>query len=161
MPALCALLAEVGMRDSRSLLASGNVVFRSDLRSASKIESVLEKAAAQRLGVATEFFVRAASEWTAIIAGNPFPREATRDPGHLLVMCLKEAPERAAVDALQKAVVGRELVRAKGREAYIVYPDGIGRSRLTIAIIERMLGTRATGRNWNTVIKLDAMATPR
>ncbi len=33
--------------------------------------------------------------------------------------------------ALQKAIVGREVVRASGRCAYIVYPDGIGRSKLT------------------------------
>ena len=46
--------------------------------------------------------------------------------------------------ALQKAIVGREVVRAKGRCAYIVYPDGIGRSKLTTAIIEKKLGTRGT-----------------
>ena len=60
--------------------------------------------------------------------------------------------------ALQQAIKGREVVRAKGRFAYIVYPDGIGRSKLTSALIEKMLGTRGTGRNWNTVLKLAALA---
>ncbi len=41
---------------------------------------------------------------------------------------------------------------------YIVYPDGIGRSRLTGTLIETKLGTRGTGRNWNTVVKLEALA---
>jgi uncharacterized protein (DUF1697 family) len=41
-----------------------------------------------------------------------------------------------------------------GREVYLVYPDGIGRSRLTNAVIEKKLGARGTGRNWNTVLKL-------
>ena len=40
-------------------------------------------------------------------------------------MCLKEAPDKTAVAALQKAILGREVVRAVGRHAYIVYPDGI------------------------------------
>jgi uncharacterized protein (DUF1697 family) len=40
---------------------------------------------------------------------------------------------------------------------YTVYPDGIGRSRLTNKMIEKKLGTRATGRNWNTVLKLGAL----
>jgi uncharacterized protein (DUF1697 family) len=62
------------------------------------------------------------------------------------------------VTALQKAIVGREIVRAQGRSAYIVYPDGIGRSKLTAAMIEKKLGTRGTGRNWNTVLKLAALA---
>ena len=43
---------------------------------------------------------------------------------------------------------------AVGRHAYIVYPDGIGRSRLTNKLIDSKLGTRGTGRNWNTVLKL-------
>jgi uncharacterized protein (DUF1697 family) len=49
-------------------------------------------------------------------------------------------------------------VRATGRHAYIVYPDGIGRSRVTSTLIEKTLGTRGTGRNWNTVLKLGALA---
>jgi len=73
-------------------------------------------------------------------------------------MCLRDAPDRAAVAGLQKAIAGREVVRTSGRHAYIVYPDGIGRSRLTVALIEKKLGTRGTGRNWNTVLKLAALA---
>ena len=40
------------------------------------------------------------------------------------MLCLKAAPERSAVTALQDAIVGREIVKAKGQQAYIVYPDG-------------------------------------
>ena len=60
--------------------------------------------------------------------------------------------------ALQAAITGPEVVRADGAHAYIIYPDGVGRSRLTHALIERKLGTRGTGRNWNTVLKLAALA---
>src|SRR5262252_7340844 len=59
-----------------------------------------------------------------------------------------------ALEALRAAIKGREVIRAAGRHLYIVYPDGIGRSRLTNAVIEGKLGTRGTGRNWNTVLKL-------
>ena len=72
-------------------------------------------------------------------------------------MLLKSAPDATRVKALQAAIVGPEIVRAKGRHAYIVYPDGMGRSRLTSALIERTLGTRGTARNWNTVLKLGAL----
>lgn len=37
------------------------------------------------------------------------------------------------------------------------YPDGVGRSKLTNAVIEKALGTRTTGRNWNTVLKLQKL----
>jgi uncharacterized protein (DUF1697 family) len=158
MKELCALLASLGMHEPCSLLQSGNVVFGSDVKSTAKLESVLETALAKRLKVETDFFVRTAKEWQAIIAANPFPKQAKDDPGHLLLMCLKDAPEPAAVTALQQAIVGRETVRAGGRHAYIVYPDGVGASKLTIKLIEKHLGTRGTGRNWNTVLKLGALA---
>jgi uncharacterized protein (DUF1697 family) len=151
------LLSSLGMEDARTLLQSGNVVFRTAVSPSGKVERLLEDAAA-KLGVSTEFFVRTAAEWKRIISANPFRDEATRDPGHLLVMVLKDAADAAAAAALQKAITGRELVRAKGREVYITYPDGIGRSRLTTAVLERAFATRGTARNWNTVLKLAALA---
>jgi uncharacterized protein (DUF1697 family) len=158
MSALRELMADLGMQDVRTLLQSGNVVFRSDIRSPAKVEKVLEDGLEERVGFKTEFFVRTTEEMNTIVADNPFPREAKQDPGHLLVGFLKAAPDGAAVIALQKAIVGREVVRAIGRHSYVVYPDGVGRSKLTSALAEKKLGTRGTGRNWNTVLKLQALA---
>ena len=153
MADLRTLLSELGLADVKSLLQSGNLVFRSR-QSAAKLEGILEAATGQRFGLATSFFVRSAEDWRSMIAANPFPSDAERDPGHLVALCLKDTPDRAAVAALQRAITGREIVRAKGPYAYIVYPDGIGRSRLTSALIERHLKTKGTARNWNTVLKL-------
>ena len=101
---------------------------------------------------------RPIEEWKEVITKNPFRDEAKRDPSHLVAAFLKDAPDPKDVAALQAAITGPEIVRAKGRHAYIVYPNGIGRSRLTSTLIERKLGTRATGRNWNTVLKLGTAA---
>lgn len=151
-------LTQLGFADSRSLLQSGNLVFRSDARTGHKLEGLLEAEAQKRLALQTDFFVRTAREWAAVVAGNPFRRQAERDPGHLVVMFLRDEPEAKDVTALQAAISGPEVVRADGRHAYIAYPDGIGHSRLTHALIEKRLGIRGTGRNWNTVLKLGALA---
>jgi uncharacterized protein (DUF1697 family) len=58
---------------------------------------------------------------------------------------------------LRAWIPGREAIEAQGRELYITYPDGIGDSKLTNAVIERRLGVRGTARNWNTVTKLADM----
>jgi uncharacterized protein (DUF1697 family) len=152
------LLTRLGFADARSLLQSGNLVFRSGAQTGPQLERLLEAEAEKRLGLHSDFFVRAAAQWKTIVADNPFRREAERDPGHLMVVFLKDAPEAEAVKALQAGITGPEVVRAKGRQAYIVFPDGVGRSRLTHALIEKKLGTRGTGRNWNTVMKLGALA---
>jgi uncharacterized protein (DUF1697 family) len=152
------LLAKMGFADPRTLLQSGNLVFGSDATTGAGLERRLEAEAAKRLGVQTDFMVRSAREWSAIVARNPFPEEAKRDPGHLLALVLKESPTASAVKAIEAAITGRETVRADGKQLYAVYPDGVGRSRLTISLIEKKLGTCGTGRNWNTVLKLAALA---
>ncbi len=147
-------LTALGFADVRSLLQTGNLVFRSDREAGSDLERLLETEIAKRLDLRTDVLVRTADEWADVVDRNPFPEAAARDPGHLLVMFLKAAPDKAAVDALQTAVTGPEVIRAEGRDLYITYPDGVGRSRLTNTLIESRLGTRGTGRNWNTVLKL-------
>ena len=156
MAALRDLLEGLRFTDVKTLLQSGNVVFTGD-GSGSALEALLAREAERRLGLSTEVFVRTAAEWRSTIARNPFPAEAKRDPGRLLVVFLRKAPSAAAVRTLQAAITGRETVRAAGKQAYIIYPDGVGRSRLTLAMIERHLGSPGTGRNWNTVLKLGAL----
>jgi uncharacterized protein (DUF1697 family) len=158
MADLRALLARLGFTDARSLLQSGNLVFRSDARTASRLEALLETEAETRLELRAKFFVRSAVEWKTAVARNPFPEAAVRDPSHLVVFWLKTAPGPAAVQALRAAITGPEEVAVQGREAYVVYRIGVGQSRLTSTLIERTLGTDATGRNWNTVTKIDALA---
>ena len=152
------LLKQLGFADVQSLLQSGNLVFRSSSRTSSSLERLLETQSEKLLALKTDFLVRSAKEWKSAIARNPFPEAAERDPAHLVVMFLKEAPAAKNVKELQAAITGPELIRADGGQAYIVYPRGIGRSRLTNTLIEGKLGTRATGRNWNTVLKLGALA---
>ena len=152
------LLTQLGFESARSLLQSGNLVFRCDARSGGELESLLETEAEKRLGLHADFLIRSAKEWREVVARNPFRKEAGRDPSHLVVMFLKSAATAKDVKALQAAIAGSEIVRADGKHLYIVYPNGIGRSRLTNALLEKKLGVRGTARNWNTVLKIAAMA---
>lgn len=158
MSALREAVAELGFGAVRTLLQSGNLVFDGNGRTSEELERRLEEQAAKRLDLQTDMFVRTAPEWKSIIARNPFAGEAKRDPGHVVLMVLRDAPNPEDVKALQAAIAGPELVRAGDKHLYIVYPAGIGRSRLTNALIEKKLSRRGTGRNWNTVLKLAALA---
>ncbi|HEY3380193.1 MAG TPA: DUF1697 domain-containing protein [Vicinamibacterales bacterium] len=160
MSDLRTLLAALGFEEPRTLLQSGNMVFRGATRPAADLERLLEVETERRLGVRTEYHVRTSVEWQEVVARNPFTSQASRDPAHLLVLCLKQAPPAGAGGALQAIVTGPERVHVDGRHAYIVYPDGVGGSRLTTAMLDRALG-RGTGRNWNTVLKLALLAPGR
>jgi uncharacterized protein (DUF1697 family) len=160
MPHLRDLLDGLGMTEVESLLQTGNLVFECKGQSANALESRFELGAKRKLGLGTEFFVRTAKEWRSIVDGNPFADRAESDPGHLVVLVMKSAPTAKRVGTLDDAIEGREIFRAAGRHAYIVYPDGIGRSRLTNALLEKKLGTVGTCRNWNTVRKIAASLDP-
>ena len=158
MANLIALANDLGFTNPRTLLQSGNLVFESSTRGDAKLEGQLEAEAAKRFGFQVDFMLRSAAEWRALVTANPFPDKARDDPGHLLVMPLKTAPAKGALETLRAAIKGPELAEVVGREAYLVYPAGIGPSKLTITVIERALGVRGTARNWNTVTKLAEMA---
>ncbi len=157
MADLRAFLADVGLENPRTLLQSGNAVFSTRRAATAPIEALLERELKARLHFETDFFVRTASEWNDVVGRNPFLAEATNDPSHLILICLKREPQAAAVKRLEAAIKGRERLKALGRELFIVYPDGIGRSKLAGSVIEKALETRGTARNWNTVLKLQAL----
>jgi uncharacterized protein (DUF1697 family) len=157
MADLRAMCDRIDLPNAKTLLVSGNLVFESGIPSSEKLERLLEAASTKHLDVTTDYFVRSAQEWQAIIDANPFPAEAKKDPARLILMCLRAAPSAGAVRALQSAINGRETVGANGKQAYFIYPDGMGNSKLTIAMIEKAFGTRGTARNWNTVLKLGGL----
>jgi uncharacterized protein (DUF1697 family) len=156
MATLREMLEELGLEEGRTLLQSGNLVFRGGRRTPAQLESMLERAIQERFGMQSDVHVRTPGELQAILRGNPMPEEAKRDPSHLLVLFLREAPGKGAETALRKAMTGPETARVKGREAYVYFPEGIARSKLPATLLDRHLG-RGTARNWNTVVKLSAL----
>jgi uncharacterized protein (DUF1697 family) len=155
MAELKTLIGKLGFENVRTLLNSGNVVF--DVPAKQKIpslEALLEEEIARRFKTPVSVMVRTHAELDDIVAKNPFVEEARTDPSHLVVMFFKEPPMRERLVSLVCVVKGREKFSSSVRELYITYPDGIGTSKFTNTLIEKMLNLRGTARNWNTVQKL-------
>jgi uncharacterized protein (DUF1697 family) len=147
MAELRVLFEGLGFDGAKTLLQTGNVIFRAE-GADQALERRLEAAFADRFGFAADFIVRSAAEWERALAANPFLDEARDDPSHLVLMPLKAAPTG------KLNWPGPERIALGDRCAYLVYPEGIGRSKLTITVVEKALGVRGTGRNWNTALKL-------
>ncbi|HUQ99520.1 MAG TPA: DUF1697 domain-containing protein [Gemmatimonadaceae bacterium] len=153
MAGLKTFFEDLGFTDVKTLLQSGNVVFRGKSKNDSQLERLLEKEAQKHLKLECDFMVRSPADLERVVKNNPFPREAKSNPSGLIVLFLKTEAEQKHIDDLTAAIVGSERVEGIGRETYIYYGEGMGRSRLTNAVIEKRVG-RATGRNWNTVGKV-------
>ena len=101
------LLTAIGLRDVSSLLQSGNLVFRGGAdEDRAELERRIERAVERELGLRTDVIVRARADLAEVVAGNPFPAEATRNPAGFVVMFLKTAPGDGAAAALQAASRG-------------------------------------------------------
>jgi uncharacterized protein (DUF1697 family) len=147
MADLVNLCDKAGFSDAKTYIQSGNVVFKSSASEA-HVKRVLEQAVATKLGKAAGVLVRTASELTRVLANNPFK---SAPPNRVLVLFLDKAPPKTTLANVEAP--GGEQLALQGRELFLHFPKGMGRSRLKIP-----LAGVGTARNINTVTKLAAMA---
>jgi uncharacterized protein (DUF1697 family) len=156
MADLRAMLVKMGLTGAKTLLQSGNAVFAAKTQPPAKLEQLLETETKKRFGFSCDYHVRTADELDAVIAANPLAEYAS-DPSRLLVTFFRAPLDTAAVKAAQAAIDGPEIVRADGRHLYMYYPNGQANSKAAI-VVGKALRVQGTGRNWNTVLKLAALA---
>ncbi len=162
MESLRSLCADVGMEDAKTYIQSGNIVFRADrsaLAGSASLVERLEKAIEKARGFRPRVVVRTLVEWSAIIDASPFSGRKGVEPNKLLVFVLDGRPSAAAAKSLASVNRGAEEPVLIGRELFVYFPDGAGKSKLSMPAVERALGVAGTGRNWNTVLKLREMGT--
>jgi uncharacterized protein (DUF1697 family) len=151
MTALAEACRAAGLPDTVNLLATGNLIVRSR-RSAAKVEAtVLGLMAAA--GITTKAMTCTAARITALPGQCPDVGICTDRPARVEVIFLSQPPTEAALELLRLRA-GPERVERIGDDLWIDFGDGVAGSRLTIPVIERATGAVATGRNWNTVMKL-------
>lgn len=152
------MFIELGFDDAVTLLQSGNVVFSGKGKSREDLEKLLQVETEAKIGVNCDYFVRTIEEWYEIIAANPFPKEAEADPSHLLVSLQKGEVDLEGLRAFQAAITGPEIFKPGKECTYGIFPDGIGNSTVDRVPGYRKLSANGTSRNWNTVLKLAALA---
>ena len=157
MAELKLFLEGLGFADVKTLLASGNVVFSAKETDAAKLEARIEKAAAEQIGLTTDFLLRDADDLDRVIAANPFPDAAKDHPNHLLVVFHREPFPDGLIARVPEFNEGPERLHAIGRDLYIDYPHDIGHSTLHKAMAKLKFPKLATARNWNTLGKLRAL----
>jgi uncharacterized protein (DUF1697 family) len=139
-------------------IASGNVVFCTRERSLAALPERIEKAIERKFGFRPSVIHRTTAEMRDIIARNPFAKRRNIDPSKLLVGFLAADPHPDALAKLHAINAGPEVVHFSSRELYIYFPNGVGGAELSWSTIDRTIKVPITGRNWNTVTKLLAMA---
>jgi uncharacterized protein (DUF1697 family) len=161
MKDLAKLFAEVGCEDVRTYIQSGNVVFHADATTAEKVPAAVAKAIQEEFSLRVPVVTRSAAELRAVREHNPYvAKDGTdkSDPPALHVMFLADEPSSERAGKLDPKRSPGDEFTLRGREIYLKCPNGLARTKLTNDYFDRALGTVSTVRNWNTVLKLLAMA---
>ena len=156
MVELRGLCGELGWEGVATYIQSGNLVFTSSETPAA-MESELEEAIERRFGMKVPVIVRTARQWAVYPAKNPFPKAAEDTPTWLLLLVSKQPPAPGAEQALEARATAGERVGRAGDGLWIAYPNGVGRSKLSPVLIDKLVESPATSRNYRTVMKLKEM----
>jgi len=157
MDALKDVHEALGFQDVIPYIQSGNVVFTSDDANVARLRGNIEHGFAKKFGFHVEVFVRTSAELRDIIEKNPFQNQPDRGSKWVAVLFLAARPELTAQDDLLKTYAGPEEFFIMGQEMYIYYTNGMGRSKLSLSLIEKKLKTVGTARNWNTILQLQKL----
>lgn len=149
------LIDELGYRDVRSVLNSGNLVFTADGVAPGVAAAAIEEQMVLKLGVAARVMVLSSEELASVLAENTLLAQAT-DHARLLVFILGDAAMRAAVTPLCDRAWGVEALALGQRAAYVWCPQGVLASAAATEL-GKQLGDNTTSRNWNTLCKLYAL----
>ena len=143
MAELKALGEACGFGNVRTFIASGNLLFESDLDEAA-IQSIVEQKLEPLLGRWVPVFVRTAAEMVEAAAGNPF---ADDKPSRVMAHFINQKPTQAMIDEARD-VQGERLAIGL-RAIYVSYGDGIGKTRLKLPGVKN-----GTARNMNSVARM-------
>jgi uncharacterized protein (DUF1697 family) len=142
-----------GLTQVSTYIASGNVVFTSK-RSAVAVKALITDLLCERFELTKNHtLIRRSQDLAKVIARNPFADAAAVRPNLVMVNFLDGRPHAGAADALA-AYDGPERLHLSGNHLYIDYAEGVARSKLTPAFLDKALQVPATSRNWNTTTKL-------
>ncbi len=156
MAELKAALEKLGLKDSKTYIQSGNVVFRGPKTQAAKLAHRISSAISKSHGFQPHVILLTHGQLQKALEANPFPI-ADGEEKTLHLFFLSEPPLHADRDGLNAAKLKSERWKIVDNVFYLHAPDGFGKSKLA-ARAEKLLGVSATARNWRTITNVMGLA---
>lgn len=154
MEALCVLYEAMGLEGAQTYVQSGNVIFWTKEKNAETLTGKIRKGIDKTFGFNPAVVLRSLEEMRAVVKANPFAARKEIEPGKLLVTFLAGEPAAGAEKKLSALKGFPEELHLRGRELFIYFPNGAGRSKLPWSQVDKLVGVTGTARNWNSVTKM-------
>ncbi len=160
MKDLKAIFEQEGCTEVVSYIQSGNVVFDATAAEAKTLGARVAARIEKDLDIKSPVIVRSAAAIKKVAAAHPMG-DAAAEPKFFAVGFLQAKPSAAQVKAMEVDRFLPDGWKVVGSEVYLHYPNGMARTKLTNAYLDRALGTVSTVRNWNTLTKIAALCLER
>lgn len=148
-------LEKAGFGKVSTYINSGNAVLSSTL-DAGRTHAKIAEISKRDFGFEKDIMLVSQPDWAWLIEENPFP-EVVDEPTTLHAFVLQTRPAESAVEALQARLSPPERLHVRENFLYLHVPKGFSASKLP-PVIDRVLGTVSTARNWRTVLALAKLA---
>ncbi|CDZ66686.1 Hypothetical protein NGAL_HAMBI2605_49640 [Neorhizobium galegae bv. orientalis] len=152
MADLRAMAEDLGYRNCRTLVSTGNLVFETGRSSIDDLEQRLEAAFEKRFGKHIDIIARTGADWLKLAAGNPFPSGEGSEVG---VRVMRSPLDESVLDLLERHR-GEEKISVVDGDLWVDFGGKASETRLLSAMTTKKLGI-GTIRNANTVAGLAEM----
>lgn len=147
------MFEDMGFKNVRTFIQSGNVVFESPAK-VDGIKKKIEAGLAKSLGYNVYVIIRSKDEMEKIVKDYPFSKIKEHDECKINIGYLDSIPDKAAIKELESINNDDEMFLVKGNNLYHLCRKSFQDSLLGKNIVEKKLKLICTVRNWNTTNKI-------
>jgi uncharacterized protein (DUF1697 family) len=156
MAELRGLFEKLALKEVETFIASGNVIFASRSKDIGALQQKIENQLLRSLGYEVKAFLRTVPEVAAIAEYKPFNDSQLSSAAALNVAFLADPVSAEAKKSVMALTTGMDIFHVHGREVYWLCQTKQSDSKFSNTRFEKILNTRATWRNVNTVVRLAA-----
>jgi uncharacterized protein (DUF1697 family) len=149
------LFEAIGLANVETFIASGNVIFDSRSKDTAAMERKIEKHLQTALGYEVKTFLRSIPELVAVANYKPFG-DGEINAHALYVGFVGDNPDQESTQKLLSYSSEIDDLHVHGREVFWLCREKMSDSKFSGALVEKVLGLRATFRNSTTIKKLAA-----
>jgi uncharacterized protein (DUF1697 family) len=151
MAELRELCESVKLKDVKTYIQSGNIIFKSDSTNSTELENLIEKAILNNYGFEVPVLIKTVEQLSKIISINPYNLEADILENKIYFVLLNSEPQIKYLESFKNEEFKNEEFFYYENCIYLKCNMGYGKAKLNNNLIERKLRLMATTRNYRTM----------
>jgi uncharacterized protein (DUF1697 family) len=151
---LRSVLEELGFSNVQTVISSGNVVFETESKDISGLETIIENAWPKKLGFNSHTIIRSQAELLDLVSREPFKATEHGPKNYLLVTFFKNPPKTDLEFPYRPEGKSFELLSFYDRAICSVVDLTGAKTPDLMSWLERQFGKEITSRTWLTVQRI-------